>query len=537
MKPQSVKATSSCPSFAMVLRETAFYRSQIGGSSVINYAYTDPPWRLMAKDISYFFVYIWALPWVGLPLRPTDSGKLDELYPSLQNLYCMLVHFILIVLQLGFLVSLPFLFMFPLWADTAYVVAFMLANKGLCRLLNGKEIEYHSDEQFAKRRPEHEHEQWIFLNGVAVGEHWLKSNLNRLALTFGRPILGIHNRTDGIIFDVIECLIQRNFTYATADVRVCYRLIKNVLYDPSKSKVVFILHSQGGIMGGMVLDWLLQEMPQDLLAKLEVYTFGNAANHFNNPHRHAISQRLTQTKPLEAMNTVMTETSYAASPTSPIVEVTEIKEPANDKRSPPQPPELKRESSTSSSFLSSRTTTAAQDRAIGYVEHYVHTTDFVAIWGVLHFATNRMASPQLPRFLGRLFARTTDRGGHQLNQHYLDGMFPLKPDPDRPGHFLGADEEDNEFMEEVIVVGEEGAAEENAREAFNVTWAGTDGFGTGDIVTAVEVHGLKKGHKMSKHDIKVKDLSRLWSYRNGRSPPETPPLLVTEAGLVRNATI
>jgi hypothetical protein len=153
----------------MAPRETAFYRSQIGGPSVINYSYTDQPWRLVAKDISYFFVYIWALPWVGLPLRPTDSGALDELYPSWQNMWCMLVHFVLIVLQLTFIISLPFLFLFPLWMGAAYISCVMLVNWGLSSLLNGKDISYESDEQFAQKRPEHAHEQWIFLNGVAVG--------------------------------------------------------------------------------------------------------------------------------------------------------------------------------------------------------------------------------------------------------------------------------------------------------------------------------------------------------------------------------
>jgi hypothetical protein len=108
-------------------------------------------------------------------------------------------------------------------------------------------------------------------------ESWMMSNINRLALTFKRPVQGIHNRTTGIIFDVVECLIQRNFSYATDDVRLAYRTVKAHLYDPRFSKVVFILHSQGGIEGGLVLDWLLQELPQNLLAKLEVYTFGCAA--------------------------------------------------------------------------------------------------------------------------------------------------------------------------------------------------------------------------------------------------------------------
>jgi hypothetical protein len=80
-------------------------------------------------------------------------------------------------------------------------------------------------------------------------------------------------------------LIQRAFAYATGDVRSAYPLVKKALLDPECEKVVLILHSQGGIEGGLVIDWLLDEMPRDLLEQLEVYTFGNAANHFNNPRR------------------------------------------------------------------------------------------------------------------------------------------------------------------------------------------------------------------------------------------------------------
>merc|ERR1711977_348905 len=152
------------------------------------------------------------------------------------------------------------------------------------------DMEVESKKEYAERKKEHEHEQWIFLNGVAVGRNWLQSSVDRLALTFGRPVLGVHNKTYGIIFDVLQCLIQRNFTYATQDVRDCYRIVKSTLYQPHLTKVIFILHSQGGIEGGLIIDWLLQEVPQDLLAKLEVYTFGNAANHFNNPHLHLLSQ-------------------------------------------------------------------------------------------------------------------------------------------------------------------------------------------------------------------------------------------------------
>jgi hypothetical protein len=350
----------------------------------------------------------------------------------------------------------------------------------------------------------------------------MMGNLNRLALTFGRPILGVHNRTSGILFDVIECLVQRNLTFATSDVRICYKILRDVLYDPSKSKVVFILHSQGGIEGGLVLDWLLQEMPQDLLSKLEVYTFGNAANHFNNPHRHVASQSLSATNPMAAIRTFFSESSFSTPVTSPVA----------IQKGDKQPPLTSIETSESSS--SSRTLSAAKDRAIGHVEHYAHTTDFVALWGVLHFATNRVGSHQLPRFLGRLFSRSTSRGGHQFNQHYLDGMFPLKRD-EKTGELVGADEA-NEFMEEVIKFGKEGNSMENAREAFDISYLGTEGFGSGNISTPVEIHGVK-GRKRTRTEVRVKELSRLWSYRNGRSPGDKPLTLVTEAGFYRNATM
>ncbi|KAK0384464.1 hypothetical protein NLU13_8550 [Sarocladium strictum] len=513
----------------MVL-STEFYRSQVGGTSVINYSYTDYPLRLFLKDVYFFLVYIWALPWVLMPVYP-EGGELDELYPTWKNIYCILVHFVLCVMQLAFILALPFALIFPVWIDAVAIGVFMTVNYLLCHTLNGSQLQFTSDENYAAALPEHEHEQWVFLNGVAVGEHWMKSNLNRLAITFKRPILGIHNRTSGILFDVVECLVQRNFGYATGDVRMCYKVMRELLYDPKKSKVIFILHSQGGIEGGLVLDWLLQEMPQDLLAKLEVYTFGNAANHFNNPHRHAISQALAMTKGHEAMNTVFTETAYATPDTSPVDARTGTNGRADVEANGKVPPTLRKETSSAMS----RTSVAAEDRAIGHVEHYAHSTDFVAIWGVLHFATNRMGSPQLPRFLGRLFARSTGRGGHQFNQHYLDGMFPLARDP-KTGEPTGADEH-NEFMEEVVKVGKEGTAMQNAREAFDITYAGAGGFGSGDIMTPVEVHN-HGGEKPKKHgDVKVKDLSRLWKYRNGMSPAETPPMLIMQGGIVRNATL
>jgi len=76
---------------------------------------------------------------------------------------------------------------------------------------------------------------------------------------------------------------------------------------------------------------------------------------------------------------------------------------------------------------------------------------------------------------------------------------------------------------------------DNAREAFDISYAGTQGFGSGDISTPVEVHGV--GDKGKRREVRVKELSRLWRYRNGQSPLEIPPLLAMEGGVVRTGTM
>lgn len=48
-------------------------------------------------------------------------------------------------------------------------MVFVMVSESICFLLNGKDMQVQSKEEFAERRKEHEHEQWIFLNGVAVG--------------------------------------------------------------------------------------------------------------------------------------------------------------------------------------------------------------------------------------------------------------------------------------------------------------------------------------------------------------------------------
>ncbi|KAK3985627.1 hypothetical protein QBC44DRAFT_312089 [Cladorrhinum sp. PSN332] len=483
-QPHSVTADSECPN------NTKFFGSQIGGRGVINYSYTDMPWKLMGWDIVYFFKYLWAFPYIVFPMSPAYSGELSEMALTWGNIFSILMHAILLVLQLVFIFGLiPFVVLLPIWTAILLIALFLLVNHGLCLILNGgTQVEHHSQPEYAEALPEHADEQWIYINGICAGEHWIQSNLNRIAATFKRPVLGIHNKTAGLLFDVLEVLVQRNWGYATKDVRVCYRIIKEKLYNPQYKKVIFILHSQGAVEGGMLIDWLLQELPQDILAKLEVYTFGNAANHFNNPHRHVSSQGVAEQNPL------------AASTDSTLQELPRTEEQAN------APFLISLTSSTTSVHPS-----AISDRAIGHIEHYAFTRDFVALWGVLHFATSEMASAMMPRFIGRVFCRTSPRGGHQFVQHYLDGMFPLERDKetaelarDEDGRLKGCAER-NEFMESEVFVA--GCGEEDV---------------LGDEVYGV-VRGKSRRHAAREEGedgvrMRVSELSRLWGYRNGGCP-------------------
>ena len=67
----------------------------------------------------------------------------------------------------------------------------------------------------------------------------------------------------GIFLDLIECLIQRDFGYATRDARVAYTHIKEALLEESLTKIIIVAHSQGGIVISMVLDNLLADLPRE----------------------------------------------------------------------------------------------------------------------------------------------------------------------------------------------------------------------------------------------------------------------------------
>jgi hypothetical protein len=152
------------------VNHTKFYGSQVGGKSVINYSYTDMPLKLLMWDVKTFFTFAYALPWVMWPISPSDSGEFDELSLTRGNLFCIFVHIILIILQLGFLlVVIPLCILLPVWLAAISLAIFFAINWLLVLTLNGSSPTYNSDPKYALALDEHAHEKWIFINGVAAG--------------------------------------------------------------------------------------------------------------------------------------------------------------------------------------------------------------------------------------------------------------------------------------------------------------------------------------------------------------------------------
>ncbi|KAL4934093.1 uncharacterized protein BDV17DRAFT_296882 [Aspergillus undulatus] len=286
--------------------------------------YTSSPWGLLCEDVRLVFKSAWYIPSLMLPWKPANGGRFNELYLSWNNIGNLLFQLILSLMQLLFLLSIPICFalMVPLSWVCIYIGCCLLANKALCDQFLNKGSELLVSEYPPQQPPELENEHWVFINGIACGRTWMQQNIDRLGHTFGRKVTGVHNPSTGLVFDIIQCLIQRDFSYATQDVRDGYAHLRAALLNPDYTKVVLIAHSQGAIESGLIVDWLLDEIHQGCLRKLEIYTFGNAANHFNNPFR-----------------------------------------------STPDP-----------QFG------ATNNSTILHIEHYVNSKDFVGRWGVLNFA-------------------------------------------------------------------------------------------------------------------------------------------------------
>ncbi|KIW03455.1 hypothetical protein, variant [Verruconis gallopava] len=251
------------------------------------------------------------------------------------------------------------------------------------------------DSETIQKHARNANERWFFLNGCCVSGYNLQQNVDLLSRTFGRPVFAIHNRTYGVLGDLFECILQRSFNLFTEETRVCYEYVKAYCTDPEVKKVVLIAHSQGCIMASQILDQLYVDIPASAVSKLEVYTFGNAASHFNNPLR-----TMSQTPTIDARDAM----DGLFLPTKETGTKPKVKE-------------------------------VLPERIIPYIEHYCNSEDMVTRWGALYSAKQILQN----RFCGHIFIND-GQSGHMLNQHYLSKMFPI---PEKREKMVNGVDEEN----------------------------------------------------------------------------------------------
>ena len=137
--------------------------------------------------------------------------------------------------------------------------------------------------------PEHgqiidDNEAWFFLNGICTDRSVLRLNGKALADVFQRKIYLMHNPSDGIFLDLLECAVGLTLQpLSTLESSVAHILEESL---NSHKKVVLIAHSQGGIIATGALYTLAKNLELNkskLFKKLEVYTFASAATELNLP--------------------------------------------------------------------------------------------------------------------------------------------------------------------------------------------------------------------------------------------------------------
>jgi hypothetical protein len=147
----------------------SFLPSQIGDKSQSPLSWNSDPRKLLLDDFALCFTKKSFILGIFTPLRyGKEADPFDELYPSWVNLKAIALHSILVVAQLGFIISLPFFVVFPLFWFLGYVLVFFIFNAGVCRLLNGTKLKLEASEHILPNA-KHKSEYWIYMNGVSVG--------------------------------------------------------------------------------------------------------------------------------------------------------------------------------------------------------------------------------------------------------------------------------------------------------------------------------------------------------------------------------
>ncbi|KAJ1337239.1 hypothetical protein MN608_00090 [Microdochium nivale] len=142
-------------------------------------------------------------------------------------------------------------------------------------------------------------EKWIYINGIGNERVWFEGACHKISEAFQRQVTGVYNRSDGILWDMIQCfgehsaaadakdnsLIQRTESSMAAQ-KALEDGIHEALWPADHTilppkKLVLVCHSQGCLLTRLTLQALVQENPEgsqrrrDMREKLRVFAFAN----------------------------------------------------------------------------------------------------------------------------------------------------------------------------------------------------------------------------------------------------------------------
>jgi hypothetical protein len=135
-------------------------------------------------------------------------------------------------------------------------------------------------------------ERWFFINGIAGEPYWSQLACDKLGDRFGRKVTGVLNRSEGILWDLIECagersskteqgLVKRTKSSKEAQGKLEDQLDKAVK-EEGDIKVIVIAHSQGCLLLRLVLQKFVRE-GRDLQG-FQFFTFGNPCYDWDLPN-------------------------------------------------------------------------------------------------------------------------------------------------------------------------------------------------------------------------------------------------------------
>jgi len=128
-------------------------------------------------------------------------------------------------------------------------------------------------------------EVWIEVNGICTDREFQETNGKHIAAIFQREIKLFWNPTQGLLFDLIECMMGRTFNGLTLVAKKLGMILEEELKRNDIEKVVLIAHSQGAIIASNAIAKLIHHKVKEI-DKLEVYTFGSAADSFSETCEH-----------------------------------------------------------------------------------------------------------------------------------------------------------------------------------------------------------------------------------------------------------